>query len=288
MYFYNNKKKKYRYYEQKEKNKLDFSAVDRDLEELKLKEKEYEKKKIKKFRESNIEEFGFALDYDSSNFYSPYYRPYNYNGGGYNELDWQERAENYASNMDQLSPMQEIIYEYGGSKLLEELYKRFKHLNVHFINDVVEAIDEAIEKNELFTLDDEDINARLFYYAITLFASSTNMFRYIESSEIDIKSFAKHGLYDFNLVNFNEPVSKIMENVYKEKEEEKRKREKEEERKRKEEAKRQYLANRKIKTLFGYKYTEKEFQNMMEIIRKKRAEGLNYSEIIYLGIMKLK
>lgn len=284
MYFYNNKKKKYRYYEQKEKNKLDFSAVDRDLEKLKFKEKEYEKEKIKKSIESDIEEFGFALDYNSSNFYSPYYRPYNYNGGGYTELDWQERAENYAS--DQLTPMQEIIYEYGGSKLLEELYKRFKHLNIHFINNVVEAIDEAIEKNELFILDNEDINERLFYYAITLFASSTNMVRYTESSEIDIKSFAKQGLYDFNLVDSNEVVSKIMGNVYKEKE--KRKREKEEERKRKEEAKRQYLANRKIKTLFGYKYTEKEFQNMMEIIRKKRAEGLNYSEIIYLGIMKLK
>lgn len=44
----------------------------------------------------------------------------------------------------------------------------------------------------------------------------------------------------------------------------------------------------KIKKLFGYRYTEEEYNSMIEIIEKLKANGLTTSQIIYEAIMKLK
>lgn len=42
------------------------------------------------------------------------------------------------------------------------------------------------------------------------------------------------------------------------------------------------------KKLFGYRYTEEEYNVMMEVIAKLKAQGLTTSEILYKAILNLK
>ena len=42
------------------------------------------------------------------------------------------------------------------------------------------------------------------------------------------------------------------------------------------------------KKLFGYRYTEKEYDSMIQIIEKLKEEGLSTSEILYKAILNLK
>lgn len=44
----------------------------------------------------------------------------------------------------------------------------------------------------------------------------------------------------------------------------------------------------KTKKLFGYRYTEDEYNYMLEIIEKLKSDGMSTSEIIYKAISKLK
>lgn len=43
----------------------------------------------------------------------------------------------------------------------------------------------------------------------------------------------------------------------------------------------------KTKKLFGYRYTEEEYNSMIEIIERLKAEGLSTSEILYKAMLKL-
>lgn len=41
------------------------------------------------------------------------------------------------------------------------------------------------------------------------------------------------------------------------------------------------------KKLFGYRYTEEEYNSMIEIIERLKAEGLSTSEILYKAMLKM-
>ena len=43
----------------------------------------------------------------------------------------------------------------------------------------------------------------------------------------------------------------------------------------------------KTKKLFGYRYTEEEYNSMIEIIERLKAEGLSNSEILYKAMLKM-
>lgn len=43
----------------------------------------------------------------------------------------------------------------------------------------------------------------------------------------------------------------------------------------------------KPKKLFGYRYTEEEYNSMIEIIERLKAEGLSTSEILYKAMLKM-
>lgn len=43
----------------------------------------------------------------------------------------------------------------------------------------------------------------------------------------------------------------------------------------------------KTKKLFGYRYTEEEYNSMIEIIERLKAEGLSTSEILYKAMLKM-
>lgn len=44
----------------------------------------------------------------------------------------------------------------------------------------------------------------------------------------------------------------------------------------------------KTKKLFGYRYTEEEYNSMISIIEELEADGMSVSEIIYKAIIKYK
>lgn len=44
----------------------------------------------------------------------------------------------------------------------------------------------------------------------------------------------------------------------------------------------------KTKKLFGYRYTEEEYNSMISIIEELKADGMSVSEIIYKAIIKYK
>ena len=44
----------------------------------------------------------------------------------------------------------------------------------------------------------------------------------------------------------------------------------------------------KIKKLFGYRYTEEEYDSMIQIIENLKSQGLTTSEILYKAILNLK
>lgn len=44
----------------------------------------------------------------------------------------------------------------------------------------------------------------------------------------------------------------------------------------------------KTKKLFGYRYTQEEYDSMIQIIEKLKEEGLSTSEILYKAILNLK
>ena len=43
----------------------------------------------------------------------------------------------------------------------------------------------------------------------------------------------------------------------------------------------------KTKKLFGYRHTEEEYNSMIEIIERLKAEGLSTSEILYKAMLKM-
>lgn len=43
----------------------------------------------------------------------------------------------------------------------------------------------------------------------------------------------------------------------------------------------------KTKKLFGYRYTEEEYNSMISIIEKLKSDGMSMSEILYNAILKM-